>query len=99
MINKNRICKFCGKESFESSSCSACGYIRKRVMEFEKISPGGNAIEFEYYLKDNVEMRQEIPSLSLLSKIMNEVLRGGSGNPKSNPGIESSKISQEYYGL
>ena len=90
-----RHCIFCGRESFESSSCAQCGYIRKRVLEFENVAPGEGPIEFESYLKD-VGCRQEIPSLQILSRILNYVLRGGSG---SKPGKESSRISQEYYGV
>jgi hypothetical protein len=95
-----RHCIFCGTESFESSSCPVCGFIRNRVKEFDRISPGAGPIEFETYLKDQ-GMRQEPPSLALLSKIMNEVLRGGSGGrgSKHRAGIECKKIDNGYFGL
>ena len=89
-----KICKFCGKEINNSSSCPNCRFIRNRVLDFEKMSPGAGPIEFEAYLKGPGGMRYA-PRLETLSKIMNEVLRSGNGRP----GIESSVRDEEYYGI
>jgi hypothetical protein len=96
-----RYCIFCGNESYESSSCSRCGFIQNRVREFEMISPGEGPIELETHLRET-GFGGQMPGLEILSRIQNKVLRGGGklrSSVESWPGIEPIVMSKEYYGI